>query len=95
MLSKVVNWDDLLYMTRPEEWSSVAVSVATCILESNPSGKQLLSFYSNILLSVCLKDISDSVKDQLSSMTCASSDGQNETARKIFLVKLWLLIRVW
>lgn len=58
VIPKAVNWEELLYMTRPDEWSPAAVYVATRILASNLSGKQVVSFYSDILLPRCLEDIS-------------------------------------
>lgn len=62
VIPKVTNWEELLYMTRPDEWSPAAMYVGTRILASNLSGKQVVSFYSDILLPRCLEDISATKK---------------------------------
>lgn len=62
IIPKLRNWEDLLYMTRPDEWSPAAVCVATRTLSSNLSGKDVTSFYSDILLPRCIQDIADHKK---------------------------------
>ena len=37
LLPGLTNWEDLLYITRPEEWSAHAVYAATRIFASNLS----------------------------------------------------------
>lgn len=62
LIAKQRNWEDLLYLTRPDEWSAATVYVATRILASNLSGKQVVKFYEDILLPRCLEDISEHKK---------------------------------
>lgn len=62
VIPKLRNWEEVLYLTRPDEWTPAAVYVATRILASNLPAKQVLSFYTEILLPRCLEDISDNKK---------------------------------
>lgn len=62
IIPKVRNWEELLYLTRPDEWSPAGVYVATRLLASNLSGKQVVPFYTDILLPRCLEDITTNKK---------------------------------
>lgn len=62
VIPKQPNWQDLLYMTRPDEWSPAAVYVATRLLASNLSDKQVVNFYNDILLPRCMEDIAENKK---------------------------------
>lgn len=62
IIPKLSNWEDLMYLTRPDEWSPAAVYVATRLLASNLSAKQVVKFYTDILLPRCLEDISEHKK---------------------------------
>lgn len=62
VIPKLRNWEEVLYLTRPDEWSPAAVYVATRLLASNLAAKQVLGFYTDILLPRCLEDISENKK---------------------------------
>lgn len=62
VIPKLRNWEEVLYLTRPDEWTPAAVYVATRLLASNLPAKQVLTFYTDILLPRCLEDISDNKK---------------------------------
>lgn len=62
VISKLRNWEDILYLTRPDEWSPAAVFVATRLLASNLPAKEVVRFYTDILLPRCLEDISEHKK---------------------------------
>lgn len=62
LIPNVRNWQDLLYLTRPDEWSPAAVYVATRLMVSNLPAKQVVSYYTEILLPRCLQDIAEHKK---------------------------------
>lgn len=62
VIPKFPHWEDLIYKTRPDEWTPAAVNVATRVLASNLSGKEVVRYYSDILLPRCLEDIADNKK---------------------------------
>lgn len=62
VIPKLRNWEEIVYLTRPDEWSPAAVFVATRLLASNLRAKEVVRFYSDILLPRCLEDISEHKK---------------------------------
>lgn len=62
VIPKVRNWQHLIYLTRPDEWSPAAMYVATRLLASNLPAKEVVPFYSDILLPRCLEDIAGNKK---------------------------------
>lgn len=62
VIPKQRNWEELMYLTRPDEWSPAAVFVATRILASNLTAKQVIPFFRDILLPRCMEDISEHKK---------------------------------
>lgn len=62
IIPKVANWEELLFLTRPDEWSPAAVYVATRLLASNLSGQQVTPFYTDVLLPICMNDVTDNKK---------------------------------
>lgn len=62
IVPKLKNWEDLVYMTRPDEWSPAATFMATRILASNLKPKEAVRFFRDILLPRCLEDIEENKK---------------------------------
>lgn len=62
VIPKQSNWEALMYLTRPDEWSSAALFVATRLLASNLPAKEVVRFYQDVLLPRCLEDISENKK---------------------------------
>ncbi|CAN8076567.1 unnamed protein product [Agarophyton chilense] len=62
VIPKQRNWEELMYLTRPDEWSPAAVFVATRLLASNLPAKQVIPFYRDILLPRCMEDINEHKK---------------------------------
>lgn len=62
VIPKLRNWEEILYLTRPDEWSPAAVFVATRLLASNLPAKEVVRFYTDVLLPRCLEDISEHKK---------------------------------
>lgn len=62
VIPKVRNWQHLIHLTRPDGWSPAAMFVATRLLASNLSAKEVVPFYSDILLPRCLEDIAENKK---------------------------------
>lgn len=62
VIPKLPNWEELLYLTRPDEWSPAGVYVATRVLASNLGPKEVIPFYTDILLPRCLEDVADNKK---------------------------------
>lgn len=62
VIPKLRNWEEILYLTRPDEWSPAAVYAATRLLASNLPAKEVVSFYTDIVLPRCLEDISENKK---------------------------------
>lgn len=59
IIPKVANWQHLLDLTRPVEWSPAAMYVATRLLSSSLSGSAVTGFYTDVLLVRCLDDITE------------------------------------
>ncbi|KAI0557799.1 Bystin [Gracilaria domingensis] len=62
VISSQPNWEELMYLTRPDEWSPAAVFVATRVLASNLPAKEVIRFYRDVLLPRCMEDISEHKK---------------------------------
>ena len=62
VIPKLSNWEDIMYLTRPDEWTPASVYVATRLFASNLTAKQVVRFYSDILLPKCLEDIAENKK---------------------------------
>lgn len=62
VIPKVRNWQHLVHLTRPDEWSPAAMFVATRLLASNLPAKEVVPFYAEILLPRCLEDIAENKK---------------------------------
>ena len=62
VIAKQSNWEDLVFLTRPDEWSPAAVYVATRLLASNLRPKEVMRYYTDVLLPRCLEDISENKK---------------------------------
>ena len=50
IIPQVANWEELLFLTKPEEWSPGATAEATKIFCSNLNGKLVQRFYNLVLL---------------------------------------------
>ena len=57
MLPHLRNWEDVLWLTRPDEWSPSATFACTRIFASNLNDKMAQRFYSMVLLEKCRDDI--------------------------------------
>jgi essential nuclear protein 1 len=57
MLPHLKNWEDILWVTRPDQWSPVATYACTRIFASNLNEKMAQRFYNLVLLEKCRDDI--------------------------------------
>lgn len=57
MLPHLRNWEDVLWLTRPDEWSASATYACTRIFASNLNDKMAQRFYNMVLLEKCRDDI--------------------------------------
>ncbi|CAE7569181.1 BYSL [Symbiodinium microadriaticum] len=57
MLPHLKNWEEVLWLTRPDEWSACATFACTRIFASNLNEKMAQRFYSVVLLEKCRDDI--------------------------------------
>lgn len=62
VIPKLRNWEDLMYLTRPDEWSPAAMYAATRIFASNLKANEVVVFYQDVLLPAVLEDISENKK---------------------------------
>jgi essential nuclear protein 1 len=62
MLPHLKNWEDVLWLTRPDEWSAGATYACTRIFASNLNAKMAQRFYNMILLEKCRDDIRSNMK---------------------------------
>lgn len=62
VISKLPNWEHLMYLTRPDEWTPAAMYAATRLFASNLSSKEVVVFYRDVVLPRCLQDISENKK---------------------------------
>jgi essential nuclear protein 1 len=53
----IQNWEDVLWLTRPDQWSACATYACTRIFASNLNAKMAQRFYNVVLLEKCLDDI--------------------------------------
>ncbi|CAG9532341.1 unnamed protein product [Cercopithifilaria johnstoni] len=59
VLPKMMNWEQLLYLTNPDKWSAAAMYQATRIFASNLHSRMCQRFYNLILLPRLRDDISE------------------------------------
>ena len=59
MLPHLKNWEDILWLTRPDEWSPCAVYACTRIFASNLNVKMAQRFFNLVLLEKCRDDIQE------------------------------------
>ncbi|MFH4981256.1 hypothetical protein AB6A40_007965 [Gnathostoma spinigerum] len=59
MIPKMVNWEQILYLTNPEKWTAAAMYQATRIFASNLNPKMCQRFYNLVLLPRLRDDISE------------------------------------
>ncbi|CAM9649782.1 unnamed protein product [Ectocarpus sp. 13 AM-2016] len=57
IIPSLTNWEQVLWLTRPEQWSSHAMLAATKIFASNFNAKMAQRFYNVFLLEACRTDI--------------------------------------
>ena len=57
MIPSLSNWEEIVYLTKPEEWSSQATRQATRLFASNLNSKMAQRFYNLILLPKIRYDI--------------------------------------
>ena len=57
MLPHLKNWEDVLWLTRPDEWSPSATYACTRIFASNLNEKMAQRFFNLVLLEKCRDDI--------------------------------------
>lgn len=62
MLPHLKNWEDVLWLTRPDQWSPGATFACTRIFSSNLNDKLAQRFYNMILLEKCRDDIRSNQK---------------------------------
>lgn len=62
MLPHLKNWEDVLWLTRPDEWSPAATYACTRIFTSNLNAKMAQRFFNMILLEKCRDDIRNNQK---------------------------------
>lgn len=49
-MPQIANWEEVLFLTKPELWSPQATAEATKIFCSNLNGKMVQRFYNIVLL---------------------------------------------
>ncbi|CAN0091643.1 unnamed protein product [Ascophyllum nodosum] len=59
IIPSLTNWEQILWLTRPEGWSSHAMLAATKIFASNFNAKMAQRFYNVFLLEACRSDIQE------------------------------------
>ena len=59
MLPHLKNWEEVLWLTRPDEWSPAATYACTRIFASNLNDKMAQRFINMVLLEKCRADIYD------------------------------------
>lgn len=62
ILPKIDQWEKVLQLTKPEEWSRQAIFTATKLLSSSLDTDQSELFYRTVLLPACRKCIRDEKK---------------------------------
>eukprot|EP00903_Cladosiphon_okamuranus_P017027 g15692.t1 len=59
IIPSLTNWEQVLWLTRPENWSNHAMLAATKIFASNFNPKMAQRFYNIFLLEACRSDIAE------------------------------------
>ncbi|CAM9593694.1 unnamed protein product, partial [Scytosiphon promiscuus] len=59
IIPSLTNWEQILWLTRPENWSNHAMLAATKIFASNFNAKMAQRFYNIFLLEACRSDIQE------------------------------------
>jgi essential nuclear protein 1 len=62
VIPSLSNWEQVLYLTRPDQWTPQAMYAATRIFASNLNPKMAQRFYYLVLLDACRTDIYESKK---------------------------------
>jgi essential nuclear protein 1 len=57
MLPNLKSWEQILWLTRPDDWSPHSVYACTRIFASNLNAKMAQRFYNMVLLERCRDDI--------------------------------------
>jgi essential nuclear protein 1 len=50
IIPQIANWEEVLFLTKPEQWSPASTAEATKIFCSNLNGKMVQRFYNLVLL---------------------------------------------
>lgn len=50
IMPQIANWEEVLFLTKPEQWSPVSTAEATKIFCSNLNSKMVQRFYNLVLL---------------------------------------------
>lgn len=58
VMPQIANWEEVLFLTKPESWSPAATAEATKIFCSNLNGKMVQRFYNLVLLPNVRENIS-------------------------------------
>ncbi|GMT18724.1 hypothetical protein PFISCL1PPCAC_10021 [Pristionchus fissidentatus] len=59
LIPKLVNWEQILYLTNPDKWSAAAMYEATRLFASNLNPRMCQRFYALVLLPRCRDDIDE------------------------------------
>jgi essential nuclear protein 1 len=62
VIPSLANWEEVLYLTRPDQWTPQAMYAATRIFASNLNPKMAQRFYNLVLLDAVRADIVDTQK---------------------------------
>lgn len=62
VIPSLANWEEVLYLTRPDQWTPQAMYAATRIFASNLNPKMAQRFYNLVLLDACRADILETHK---------------------------------
>lgn len=57
IIPKMRDWERLMYLTRPDEWSPAALYAATRLFASNLDSREVVMYYRDVLLPRALDDI--------------------------------------
>eukprot|EP00904_Undaria_pinnatifida_P013536 jgi/Undpi1/9312/HiC_scaffold_26.g11770.m1 len=59
IIPSITNWEQILWLTKPESWSNHAMLAATKVFASNFNDKMAQRFYNIFLLEACRSDIAE------------------------------------
>ena len=62
MIPSLERWEEVLWLTRPDEWSPHCVEAATKVFASNLDPKRAKAFFEEVLLARCREDIRSNKK---------------------------------